>query len=399
MRFLRIHLLLAATMLTGGCTSLGYYSQAIFGQLDILSRTHAIAELLDGTPEDDTGDYTTRPSLTPAVKTRLATVLRIRDFATDSLALPDNGSYRVYAELDRTQAAWNVVATPEFSFTPKEWCFPIAGCVPYRGYFTLASAQQFAEVLKQDRLDVRVAGVTAYSTLGWFRDPVFSTQLRRSDTDIAALIFHELAHQQLYLRDDATFNESFATAVEIEGMRRWLAQGNDKTALDKYLRNKARHTEFVALLLKYRTRLEALYASPLPEEPMRAAKSRLYKALRAEYADLRKQREGASARNGVGMNSGAGHRDRAGGGSSGSRQELTADHGYDAWFAQDINNAHLASVGLYNQYVPAFQALLASVQGDLTAFYQLAHALSRLPKEERTARLAELNTAGVTAGM
>jgi len=399
MRFLQIFLLLAVTMFTGGCTGLGYYSQAIFGQLDILTRTRAIAELLDGNPADDMGDFTTEPSLTPAVKARLATVLRVREFATHALALPDNGSYRVFAELDRSQAAWNVVATPEFSFTPKEWCFPVAGCVPYRGYFSRASAQRFAEVLKQDQLDVRVAGVAAYSTLGWFRDPVFSSQLRRSDTDIAALIFHELAHQELYLRGDATFNESFATAVEIVGMRRWLAQGSDKAALDDYLRNKTRNTEFVALLLKYRTRLEALYASPLSKEPMRAAKAHAYEALRTEYAELRKQRGGSDARIGVGSSAETGEANRAGSERLRPRRQLTVDHNYDAWFAQDINNAHLASVGLYHQYVRAFQTLLASVQGDLAAFYRLARELSRLPKEERTARLTELNNAGVTAGI
>jgi predicted aminopeptidase len=231
MRFLRILLLLAATMLTGSCTGLGYYSQAVFGQLDILTRTRAIADLLDDTPADDMGEYTAGPSLTPAVKARLAAVLQVRDFATQALALPDNGSYRVYAKLDRSQAAWNVVATPEFSLTPIEWCFPVAGCVPYRGYFSRASALRFAEALQQDRLDVRVAGVAAYSTLGWFRDPVFSTQLRGSDTDIAALTFHELAHQQLYLRGDAAFNESFATAVEIEGMRRWRAATRRSTII------------------------------------------------------------------------------------------------------------------------------------------------------------------------
>jgi len=377
MRSLRILLLLAATTLTGGCTGLGYYSQAIFGQLDILTRTREIAELLEDTPADDMGDYPAGPSLTPAVKARLAAVLQVRDFATQALALPDNGSYRVYAELDRSQAAWNVVATAEFSLTPIEWCFPVAGCVPYRGYFSHASAQRFAETLKQDRLDVRVAGVAAYSTLGWFSDPVFSTQLRRSDTEIAALIFHELAHQKLYLRGDATFNESFATTVEIEGMRRWLAQGSDQAALGNYLRNKARHAEYVALLLKFRTRLEALYASPLSEEPMRAAKACHYEALRTEYMELRKQ--------------------HGGGEQSKPRRERAVDHGYDAWFAQGINNAHLASVGLYHQYVPAFQALLASVQGDLPAFYRLALDLSLLPKEQRTARLSELNYAGQTA--
>jgi len=243
MRFLRIFLLLTATLFATGCANLGYYTQAVTGQLDILGRTRSITELLDDSPV-----AATRP-LSPTVKARLATVLRVRDFATQALALPDNDSYRVYADLDRAQVAWNIVATPEFSLTPKEWCFPVAGCVPYRGYFSRKHAQEFASALRDDRLDVRVAGVAAYSTLGWFRDPVFSTQLRRSDTDIAALIFHELAHQKLYLPGDASFNESFATTVEIEGTRLWLTQGGDKTALDNYLIDKTRQSEFVDLLL------------------------------------------------------------------------------------------------------------------------------------------------------
>lgn len=350
MRFLRIILPLTATLFATGCANLGYYSQAVTGQLDILGRTRTITELLDDSP-----DAATRP-LAPSVKARLATVLRVRDFATQALALPDNDSYRVYADLDRAQVAWNVVATPEFSLIPKEWCFPVAGCVPYRGYFSHKRARQFASELRHDRLDVRVAGVAAYSTLGWFRDPVFSTQLRRSDADIAALIFHELAHQKLYLPGDATFNESFATTVEIEGMRRWLAQDNDKAALENYLLDRTRQSAFVALLLKYRARLEALFASPLPEAQMRAEKARHYDALRAEYVDLRNQWNGYD--------------------------------GYNSWFTQDLNNAHLASVGLYHAYVPAFQALLASAHGDLPTFYRLAHALSRLPTAERTAQLA-----------
>jgi predicted aminopeptidase len=391
MRFLRIFLLLVVTVFAGGCASLGYYSQAVVGQLDILARTHPIAELLDDTPVAGTETHGVAPPLAPAVKTRLATVLRVRDFATQALGLPDNGSYRVYADIDRTQVAWNVLATPEFSLTPKEWCFPVAGCVPYRGYFSRKRAQQFAEALKQERLDVRVAGVAAYSTLGWFSDPVFSTQLRRSDADIAALIFHELAHQKLYLRGDAAFNESFATAVEIEGMRRWLVQDNGTATLDNYLHDRTRQAEFVELVLKFRARLELLYASslqdgakdgvgtapgteeidrigntqsrprrePAVEESMRVAKARVFEALRAEYVLLRKQWGGYD--------------------------------GYDTWFTQGINNAHMASVDLYHQHVPAFQRLLASVHGDLPAFYRLARVLSRLPKAERAARLAEIN--------
>ena len=404
MRFLRIFLLLTATLLATGCANLGYYSQAITGQLDILGRTRTITELLDDSPVAGIEpDAATRP-LAPTVKARLATVLRVRDFATQALALPDNDSYRVYADLDRqlparstdaipsvvdrAQVAWNVVATPEFSLTPKEWCFPVAGCVPYRGYFSHKRARQFASELRHDHLDVRVAGVAAYSTLGWFRDPVFSTQLRRSDADIAALIFHELAHQKLYLPGDATFNESFATTVEIEGMRRWLAQGNDKAALENYLLDRTRQSGFVDLLLKYRARLEALFASPLPEEQMRAEKARHYNALRAEYVDLRNQWSGYDARDGGGTSPGMGEVDRVGSERSRPRRELAVDDGYDSWFTQDLNNANLASVGLYHAYVPAFQALLAGAHGDLPTFYRLAHALSRLPTAERTAQLA-----------
>ncbi len=356
MRFARTFLLLAAATVAGGCTTLGYYAQAVSGQLDILTRTHPIAELLDDTPAD--AEFPgVAPVLAADVKARLTMILRVRDFATHALALPDNNSFRVYAEIDRSQVAWNVVATPEFSFTPKLWCFPVAGCVPYRGYFSHESAQQFAATLKQDRLDVRVAGVPAYSTLGWFADPVFSSQLRRSDTDIAALIFHELAHQEVYQRGDAAFNESFATVVEIEGLRRWLTQGGDQPALDRYLLDKARHAQFVKLVQKFRARLEALYVSALPELQMRAAKAQHFEALRAEYAVLRQQWGGG---------------DR-----------------YDAWFAQDLNNAHLASVGLYHQYVPAFQKMLAEVQGDLPAFYRLVRALSKLSAAERAARFVQ----------
>ena len=355
MRLLRIILLLATVLLTGGCTLLGYYAQAIGGQLDILARTRPIAELLDDIPGAD-GESV---RLEPAVKARLATILQVRDFATQALALPNNNSYRVYAHLDRSQVAWNVVATPEFSLTPKKWCFPIAGCVPYRGYFSEQRAKHFAATLKHDNLDVRVAGVAAYSTLGWFTDPMFSTLMRRADADIAALIFHELAHQRLYRAGDTAFNESFATVVEGEGLRRWLLHRNDLLALEAWARDRKRQNEFVELLHKHRTHLQVLYASTLPEAAMRTAKAHGFDALRAEYAELRNRWGGYA--------------------------------GYDAWFAQDLNNAHLAAVGLYHQHVPAFQALLARDQGDLAAFYRSARVLSRLPEVDRRKQLDELS--------
>ena len=357
MHYARTFLILAAAAIAGGCATVGYYAQAVGGQLQILTSTRPISELLDDTRADAEMPDVATP-LAPELKARLATILRVRDFATRALALPDNNSFRVYAEIDRSHVAWNVVATSEFSFTPKVWCFPVAGCVPYRGYFSHQSATKFAATLTQDRLDVRIAGVAAYSTLGWFADPVFSSQLRRNDTDIAALIFHELAHQQVYRRGDGAFNESFATAVEDEGLRRWLAESNDAAALASYQHDKTRRAQFVELLLKYRARLEDLYARPLPVESMRAAKADEFKALRAEYVVL--------------------------------RQQWGGHNGYDAWFAQDLNNAHLASVGLYHQYVPAFQKILADVQGDLPAFYNMARVLSKLPASERAARFEQL---------
>ena len=361
MRLLRILILLTATLLASGCATLGYYTQAIGGQLDILARTRPIVELLDDVPGAD-GESV---RLEPAVKTRLALILQVRDFATQALALPDNNSYRVYAHLDRSQVAWNVVATAEFSLTPKKWCFPIAGCVPYRGYFSERNARRFAKTLQRDGFDVRMAGVAAYSTLGWFTDPMFSTLLRRSDVDIAALIFHELAHQRLYRAGDTAFNESFATVVEGEGLRRWLLHRKDISALEAWERDRDRQNGFVELLHKHRTQLETLYASALPEAPMREAKVRGFDTLRAEYAELQQRWGGYS--------------------------------GYDAWFAQDLNNAHLAAVGLYHQHVPAFHALLAQSNGNMSDFYRRARVLSRLPEAERAARLAELKQEALAA--
>ena len=358
---LRVVLLLCAALPLAGCSTFGYYTQAITGQLDILGRSHRIADLLDeSAPPPDDIPYP-RPALTAEQKTRLATVLRIRSFATEVLALPDNGSYTVYADLERPMVAWNVIATPEFSLTPKEWCYPFAGCVPYRGFFARTAAERLAHELRLDRLDVRVAGVAAFSTLGWFRDPVLSTHLRNDNTELAALLFHELAHQVVYIPGDAAFNESFATTVEIEGLRRWLqAQGN-VAAFESARRRRERHAEFVELVLATRTRLATVYASTHDDVEKRAAKQREFDALRTAYGELKTRWGG--------------------------------DDRYDGWFAQPLNNAHLATVELYHQYVPAFQALLAEAHEDLPTFYRAVRALSRLPQATRQQRL---DTGGTT---
>ena len=366
MRFDRLVLLLFAGLSASACTTLGYYGQAASGGYEILARSQPIAALLD----DGTNigpDFRPPPAeLPPEVKARLARVEQIRDFASWDLGLPDNDSYRMYADLGRPVVAWNVVATPEFSLTPKEWCFPIAGCVSYRGYFSQARAQRFADGLKREGLDVRIAAVSAYSTLGWFPDPVLRSQLRRSDADLAGVIFHELGHQELYVPGDTAFNESFATTVEVEGLRRWFARHHDPAALEEYLLDKSRQGQFVQLVLSYRTRLEALYAQPLDAAAMRAAKVRIFMELHQAYAGLRRQWGGYS--------------------------------GYDAWFGRDLNNADLASIGVYHQYVSGFEELLRREHGDFRAFYRAAKMLSRLSANERAARLAELGNLRVASG-
>jgi len=364
MRTLRLLCAVVATGFTAGCSTLAYYSQAIGGQLDILARSRSIDELLDGQRVVD-GDERLPPTyVSPQLRQRLLTVQRIRRFATEALQLPDNGSYTVYADLERPMVAWNVVATPEFSFQAKTWCYPFAGCVPYRGYFSRQRAEQFAAELRVEGLDVRVAGVAAYSTLGWFRDPVLNTQIRRDDVDLAALIFHELAHQTVYIPGEAAFNESFATTVETEGLRRWEAANGSPAEFEQHRLEQGRHAEFVALVLDTRAQLESIYASTATDSEKRAAKTERIAALRAAYALLRKRWNG--------------------------------DDRYDHWFAQDLNNAHLASVELYHQLVPAFQAVLKETGGDLAAFYRVTRALSRMTPEARQARLQALVQAGLS---
>jgi len=344
-----------------GCTTLGYYAHTVGGQLDILGRTESIEDLLDG----HSAGGGLLPPVSSDLRGRLATVLRIRAFATEVLALPDNGSYRQYVELDREAVAWNVIATPEFSLAPERWCYPFAGCVPYRGYFSHQRARRFAEELRQSGRDVRIARVAAYSTLGWFQDPILSTQLKRNDVDLAALLFHELAHQELYVPDDAAFNESFATVVEQQGLRRWLVHEGNSGAYDTWRVDQEQHARFIALLQEYRGRLERLYASGQPPDALRREKAGVFAELRGAYQAWRT-----------------------------GQQDV---HRYDAWFAQDLNNAHLAGVDLYHRHVPAFEILFRESGSDFRAFYRAAHHLARLPPGERHARLAALARHTVSA--
>lgn len=346
----KLRALLAISLLAlglAGCGTLGYYGQSIGGQLEVLAKRRPIADLLDD------------PAVADDLKTRLSLILRLRAFASGELLLPDNASYRSYADLERPYAVWNVYAAPELSLAPKEWCFPVVGCVAYRGYFAKHEAEAFAEELRGQGYDVHVGGVAAYSTLGWFHDPILNTLIHRPTADLAGLMFHELAHQQVYVRDDSTFNESFATAVELEGARRWLIAHGAPGQLDDYLAGKRDQARFVELVMRYRARLAALYASEQTDEHKRAAKAELFSELRADYEKQKTQ--------------------------GGGRE-------YARWFERDLNNARLVPFGVYRQHLAAFQALLAQENGDLAAFYRAVQQLAQLPKDRRDAQLAALNS-------
>jgi predicted aminopeptidase len=326
-----------------GCADLRYYYQAAEGQMQIWHRSRPITQVIE--------DSRTSPQL----RERLSMVLRMRDFASRELALPDNGSYRKYADLERPYVVWNVFAAAEFSVVPQEWCFPFAGCVGYRGYFSETGAAQFGEELRRRDLDVFVTGIPAYSTLGWFDDPVLNTVMRYPDAELARLIFHELAHQVVYVPGDTVFNESFAVAVEQEGVDRWLARDGDaakRTAFDLYERRKS---DFVDLVMRYRDRLSALYATAAPEEQKRAKKAETFAAMKSEYLTLKTSWGGYA--------------------------------GYDRFFTPELNNAHLVPVVTYSELVPGLRRLLAESGGDFKRFYAAVREIGTLPKAQRRARL------------
>lgn len=343
MRFLRRPLLTLGFSflvlgLISGCESVAYYGQAAQGQMSLLLGREAIAERL------------TQSTLPDAERRKLQLVLDARAFAEQTLLLDAGDSYLSYVELDRNFVLWNVFAAPEFSTTPVSWCYPIAGCVAYRGYFAEASAQRAADRLVAEGFDVYSGGVDAYSTLGWFADPLTSIVLRRSEQGLVALLFHELAHRRVYLPGDTTFNESFATFVEQEGLRRWLLANPQQGVVQQRVDEDSIQAEFVALVTGYRDRLTALYAEPLEPSQMRERKDAIRQELRDEYAVLREQ---------------------------------WGYTGYDRWFAGPLNNAQLSTVASYNDLVPTFAALLEEVEGYLQRFYERVTELAALPEQER----------------
>jgi predicted aminopeptidase len=326
-----------------GCASVAYYWQGIRGELDILDRAQPIPAVIETTSD-------------ATLKRKLERSIAIRDYASRELGLPDNGSYRKYADIERRFVLWNVIATPELSLEPRQWCFPIAGCVNYRGYFEEASAKGEAAQFAAKGDDVHIGGVPAFSTLGYFNDPILSTFIRYPDPEVARLIFHELAHQVAYAKDDSVFNESFAVLVEEEGVLRWLAAQRDPALAAQFASTQRYREGFRELVDRTRTQLAALYASNASVEDKRAGKAAAFAQMRAEYAALKSQWGGSA--------------------------------GYDAWFAQGPTNASLAAVALYSSKVPEFRALLDAEGGDLPRFYARVRELARMPKAERDQVLA-----------
>jgi predicted aminopeptidase len=329
---------LAPAMLSG-C----YTFQAARGEMQVLHARRPIEQVI--------GDAQTPQE----VRATLTEVSAARDFAARELGLPDNRSYRTYSDIGRPYVVWNVVAAPEFSVHPRQWCFPVAGCVAYRGYFHEQKAREFAAHLAVGGDDVAIGGVPAYSTLGRFADPVLNTMLVYGRVELAAIIFHELAHQLIYVKNDSAFNEAFATAVEEEGLDRWLGSQGRSEEMRRYRAASARQLEYVGLFRQARADLAELYASGLDRASMRERKQQRFQALTAEMRALEQREHSPSP--------------------------------YEAWLDSGLNNADLASVATYYDCVPGFKRMLREANGDLPRFYAAVRELGKRPRAERDARV------------
>jgi predicted aminopeptidase len=348
-------LIALSSIALSSCTALndsvGYYFQSASGHMNVLRSARPIA------------DWLADPATPEPLRRKLTLVAEIRAYASSELGLPNNGSYTKYADLKQPFVVWNVVATPELSLQLRQWCFPVAGCVTYRGYYNKAAAEAFAKPLKEQGDDIQIGGVPAYSTLGYFDDPVLNTFINYPDAELARLIFHELSHQVVYVQGDTTFNESFATAVETVGVERWLRVKADEKLEADYRAFASRRVDFLALLKSYRSQLESAYKTLGDDAAKRVAKRDLIASLRADYETLKQSR-------------------------------WNGFKGYDRFFAQELGNAHLAAVATYTDLVPGFLALAKTVDSSnskpLRDFFVAAEKLAQLEKSKRNAELVEL---------
>jgi predicted aminopeptidase len=356
-------LLLVVILAVSGCKTVSFYAQAAKGEYQLLAHSESVGKL-EASAETSA-----------KLKARLELVQTLRDFASNHLSLPVDGHYLKYVDVHRPYAVWNVEAAPEFSMAPRTWWYPFVGSLEYRGYFSEKGARSYGQYLQKEGYDVFVGGAEAYSTLGWFKDPLLNTFIFFSDADLAELLFHELGHQRVFAHGDTDFNEAFATTVGQEGARRWLRSRGDTNAYNAYVEELQRTREFAALIMRTRARLEALYGDErtkdgkikatdknrqVDPQELRRQKEELIEKLRQEYATLKAQ--------------------------WGGNKE------YDGWFADPINNAQLNSVAAYYDLVPGFEHLLEQNDGDLGKFYEAAERLSKVPKPERQERLRSLGS-------
>jgi predicted aminopeptidase len=328
---MRLALAVLLALLLSGCESVAFYAQAIGGQLGVMRSARPLDSWLND------------PQTAPQLRERLETARRIREFASRELGLPDNGSYTSYADLRRPYVVWNVFAAPRFSVEPKRECFPFTGCVSYRGFFSENLARRHAERLRAEGYDVYVGGVPAYSTLGWFDDPLLSTFIRYPDAQLARLLFHELAHQVAYARDDTAFNESFAVVVEEEGVRRWLRAAGRTGELADFQAAQGRKRELAAGVAETRARLAEIYKADVSFEEKLTRKAREFERLRARHGNF---------------------------------------------IPAEPNNGFLVAIAVYTQKVPAFEKLLADTGGNLPAFYARVKELAASERSSRDPLLA-----------
>lgn len=344
----RLIVYIVVAVVLGACADLRYYAHVTHGESALLLQRRPVSKVIAD------------PATDPKLAARLKLSQEARQFASQKLDLPDNRSYTYYVQLNRPYVVWNVFATPRFSVDAVPQCFPIAGCVAYRGWFDEQKAKESAEKLKAGGYDVYIGGVPAYSTLGWFSDPIISSMMRWDDNELIGTIFHELAHQLIYVKDDTPFNESYAMFVEDEGVREWHRSRGEAVADDH---DQIMDDGFTQLVLDLRERLKKLYKSGVDQEAMAAGKQREIEDFRLRYAAWRDK-------------------------------NYPNDHRYDAWVARPINNATLLPFGLYDQWTQSFAALFKQANGEWPDFYARVRALAKQPKAEREDTLRALQKSG-----
>ena len=313
-------------------TALSYYAQSVGGHFSLMNKRQDIEVVLE--------------TAEPELKEKLLLATEIRQFATDTLKLPDNKSYATYVALERPYVVWNVFAAESLSIDIKQWCYFVIGCANYRGYYKEENAERYADGLREQGYDVMVGGVSAYSTLGWFADPLTSALLRRNGANLAELIFHELAHQEVFIKNDSRFNEAFATVVGEQGAFLWLEQTGQTEALARYRKQHLVYDDFLSLLRQTRNKLEAVYQSPISDEQKRLQKAQVFEGMQQNYETLKSEQWDGVA-------------------------------WYSRWFERPLNNARFVSMATYRDLVPAFEALFERCDRDFQRFYQQVERIGK----------------------